>query len=146
MIFLIASHILEHIANPLLALKEWKRLIKSNGIILLILPWKNNTFDHKRNVTTFEHLLEHYINNTDEHDLSHLDEILKLHDLAMDPPAGNIAQFAERSKKNYENRALHQHVFDFGLILQSLHFFDFAVLNLYLVEPFHQIVIAVNQK
>ncbi len=38
--FIIASHVLEHIANPLLALEQWKRILKPNGLIILILPWK----------------------------------------------------------------------------------------------------------
>lgn len=140
--FLVASHVLEHIANPLLAIKEWKRVLKDNGTILLILPWKNATFDHKRNITPFSDLLKHYENNTDEHDLSHLDEILELHDLSMDLPAGNIEQFTARSNDNFIHRGLHHHVFDFDLITKCLEFFDFKITDSWLVTPYHQIVIA----
>jgi hypothetical protein len=83
---------------------------------MLVLPNKDVTFDHKRQVTPYRHLYEDYKNNVGENDLTHLNEILELHDLAMDPPAGNKEQFKARSLKNFENRGLHQHVFDDKLL------------------------------
>lgn len=139
--FIAASHVLEHIANPLLALKEWKRITKPGARFLLVLPWKDATFDHRRPITLFDDLLHHLQNNTDEHDLSHLNEILTLHDLTMDLPAGTLAQFTERSKHNFQNRCLHHHVFDFHLIEQCLRFFDIVTVDVHLVQPFHQIVL-----
>ena len=38
--FVLSCHNLEHIANPIKALTEWQRVIKSNGYLLLILPHK----------------------------------------------------------------------------------------------------------
>ena len=140
--FVVASHVLEHIANPLLALKEWTRILKVDGLLLLILPWKDGTFDHRRQVTSFDDLLHHYKSETKEDDLSHLDEILALHDLSKDTAAGTLDQFKQRSLKNYENRCLHQHVFDFDLMRQCLDHFNFSIMHLSLVEPCHQIVIA----
>ncbi len=35
---LIAAHVLEHLPNPYLVLREWHRVIKPNGIMTLILP------------------------------------------------------------------------------------------------------------
>jgi ubiquinone/menaquinone biosynthesis C-methylase UbiE len=55
--FVLASHVLEHIANPILALCEWKRLLKDRGVLVLLLPHKDKTFDHRRPVTTLEHLI-----------------------------------------------------------------------------------------
>src|SRR5437660_12035295 len=37
----LSSHTLEHIANPLQALKEWKRVSRKDGILLLLLPHKD---------------------------------------------------------------------------------------------------------
>ena len=109
--FVISSNNLEHIANPIKALKEFMRISKNGGIIVVIVPMKNYTFDHKREYTKFEHMLSDYENDIDERDLTHLPEILELHDLSMDPPAGDIENFRQRSLKNYENRCLHHHVF-----------------------------------
>jgi hypothetical protein len=143
--FVVASHVLEHIANPLLALNEWKRVLKPDGILLLILPWKQVTFDHRRQVTPFGDLLDHYDDRTSEKDLSHLDEILSLHDLSRDPRAGTLENFIQRSYKNYENRCLHHHVFDFDLIRASLDFHGFSILYMALVTDSHQVVVARNK-
>jgi len=56
------------------------------------------------------------VENIGEDDLSTLPEILKLHDLSMDPPAGNFEQFTKRSLNNYENRCLHHYVYSPNLL------------------------------
>lgn len=118
--FLLSSNCLEHIANPIKALAEWVRVIKPGGALILVLPKKESNFDHQRPTTSIEHLLEDYARDVGEDDLTHLDEILTRHDLKMDPPAGNLAQFRDRSLQNFENRALHHHVFDADLIAELL--------------------------
>ena len=79
--FILSSNCLEHVANPIKALKEWVRVLKGDSLILLVLPSKEYTFDHNRPITKFKHLIEDYNNDTKESDLTHLDEILKSHDL-----------------------------------------------------------------
>jgi SAM-dependent methyltransferase len=123
--FVCASDALEHIANPFKALLEWLRILRSDGLLIIIVPLKNDTFDHRRDVDRLEHLINDYQNQTSEADLSHLNDILRLHDLVRDPPAGNIESFKARSEKNFENRALHQHVYDEELI-----YYIFRCLNL----------------
>jgi SAM-dependent methyltransferase len=123
--FVAASHVLEHIANPFKALLEWLRILRSGGLLILITPFKGATFDHKRDIVRIEHLINDYHNQTSEADLSHLDEILRLHDLGLDPPAGDPHSFKARSEKNFQNRALHQHVYD-----QELLYYIFQCLNL----------------
>src|SRR5260221_9635771 len=36
--FVLSSHNLEHIANPIRALKEWMRVVKAGGAIIAVLP------------------------------------------------------------------------------------------------------------
>ena len=120
--YLFASHCLEHIANPLKALKEWLRIIKDDGHIILILPEKSVCFDHKRQVSLFSTILSQYEKNVGEDDLSTLPEILAHHDLSMDPPAGTHEQFKERSLKNYENRCLHHYVYSSELLKEMSEF------------------------
>jgi SAM-dependent methyltransferase len=143
--FLISSHCLEHCANTLKTIKEWLRVIKIGGVILLILPYKEHTFDHNRAVTKFEHLIEDYEADIDEHDLTHLEEILSLHDLNMDIPAGTIEQFRERSLENYSNRCLHHHVFDFDLLERILNYNDVEIKNMSYIDPFHQIILGIKK-
>jgi len=80
-------------------------------------------------VTPFGHLLEDFAGDIGEDDLTHLDEILRLHDLRRDPPAGNLTQFRERSLKNLQNRTLHHHVFDVEVIEQMLNQVGFEILD-----------------
>lgn len=127
--FIISSNCLEHVANPLKALVEWGRTIRHGGSLLLVLPHKDFMFDHRRPVTSFAHVKADWERQTDETDLTHLDEILNLHDLSMD--AGNLDRgaFHKRSLVNHENRCLHHHVFDEALIREALVFAGFEPLR-----------------
>lgn len=127
--FILSCNNLEHIANPLKAIKEWLRVIKKNGLIFLVLPKKESNFDHKRKVTTIEHLKSDFKHNISERDLSHLDEILFLHDLPRDPWAGNMENFKKRSFDNFKNRCLHQHIFDMELLKRIFDYFNIEILD-----------------
>jgi SAM-dependent methyltransferase len=118
--FLLASHILEHVANPLRALEEFHRVLKPKGSMLIAVPNQLHTFDHRRPVTTFAHLEADLAANTDDSDMTHLDEILALHDLEMDKPAGSHEEFRERCLRNREARCMHHHVFNLALLDRSL--------------------------
>lgn len=115
---------LEHIANPIKALFEWKRVLKINGVMICVLPRKESNFDHKRMITSERHLIEDYENHVDEGDLTHLSEILHLHDLKRDPLAGSFENFKKRSEMNLKFRALHHHVFDIPLLKALMKFID----------------------
>ena len=121
--FLFASHVLEHIANPLKAIKEWLRIIKKDGYIILILPEKSLCFDHKRDYSLFTTLLEKFDNNVGEDDLSSLPEILYKHDLSRDKPAGNLKKFEKRCLNNYKNRCMHHYVYNIKLLDNICDFF-----------------------
>lgn len=126
--FLISSNCLEHVANPMKAVAEWIRVVEPGGYLLLILPNQMANFDHRRPVTSFEHLLDDYEENTSEEDMTHLSEILELHDLSRDPAAGGRANFVKRSMENYKYRGMHHHVFDLPLIERMLAYFGVTLL------------------
>ena len=115
--FCFSSHSLEHIANPLKAIEEWLRILKKDGVIILIVPEKSVCFDHNRQYSSFSKILEQYEQNVGEDDLSTLPEILLNHDLTMDPPAGDYASFYTRSLDNFNNRCLHHYVYNDELLL-----------------------------
>lgn len=140
--FLLSSHMIEHTANPIKALKEWLRIVKENGHLILVVPHKDATFDHNRPVTTLEHLIQDYDNNMTEEDLTHMNEILELHDLSMDVEAGNYEQFVERSKKNYQNRCFHHHVFNSLLVAELMDYLNVKIRAIEAVLPMHIVVIA----
>jgi ubiquinone/menaquinone biosynthesis C-methylase UbiE len=144
--FVLASHVLEHIANPIQALIEWIRVLKNTGVLILILPHMDGTFDRKRNVTTLTHLIEDYKNETEESDTTHLDEILKLHDLTKDPEAESFTHFKNRSLKNLENRCLHHHVFDTYLATKLIDYMKLQIISAEALFPYHIIIIAQKSK
>jgi len=82
--FLCSSHVLEHLANPIKALKEWMRVIKKEGIIYCGVPDKRFTFDHKRQRTTLCHLIDDYRRNIGSHDITHIYDVLFNSDLKYD--------------------------------------------------------------
>lgn len=110
--FVLSSHSLEHHANPIKALKEWQRVTRPRGGLILVLPDSSRTFDHRRKPTPVAHMVEDYLRNTQEDDMTHLAEILEAHDFSMDPGAGSVEQFRERSLNNFQSRCLHHHVFN----------------------------------
>jgi SAM-dependent methyltransferase len=118
--FLLASHILEHVANPLRALAEFHRVVKQNGYLLIAVPNQKLTFDHRRPVTSFAHLEADLAANIGESDMTHFEEILSLHDLEMDKPAGSPEEFRARCLRNAEVRCMHHHVFDLALLDRAL--------------------------
>lgn len=143
--FLVASHCLEHCGNALKTIKEWLRVIKPGGLLLLVLPDKRYTFDHNRPTTSFNHLLDDYNNNVGEKDLTHLPEILELHDLSIDKAAGSPDEFKQRALKNFENRCLHHHVFDFELLKEIYSFLNIEVVSTQFIKPYHQIIVGIKK-
>lgn len=55
--FVIANHFLEHCQDPIGALQTIMRVLKPGGIAYLAVPDKRFTFDHRRPITTLDHLV-----------------------------------------------------------------------------------------
>lgn len=140
--FVISCHALEHTANPLRALKECVRTLKDNGAIVLVLPHKAETFDHRRPVTALRHLIEDLQKNTKENDMTHLPEILELTDVDRDWAILDFNDFKQRCEKNFQNRCIHHHVFTTSLVVQMFGYVGMQVLSAESIRPFHAIVSA----
>jgi len=61
--FIVSSHVIEHFPNPIKALIEWDRLVRPGGIIFMIVPHKERTFDKGKENTLLEHLIKDFKNN-----------------------------------------------------------------------------------
>jgi SAM-dependent methyltransferase len=141
--FVLASHMLEHAANPLKVLDAIRRVLRPRGALLVILPDPRYTFDHKRPVTTLAHLISDYERGTGEDDLTHLAEILDLHDLTMDRAAPQEpAEFRDRCLRNFSLRCIHHHVFEESLIREMVVRSGFRVQDFMALPPHHLICLA----
>ncbi len=138
----LSSHNLEHLANPVQALKEWLRVLRRDGALVLVLPDYRATFDHRRKPTSVSHMLSDFERGMGEDDLTHLPEILEKHDLTMDPAAGSKDEFHKRSLNNVSNRCLHHHVFDEFNSRELLSAVGFEVLVVECARPFHICILA----
>jgi len=141
--FILSCHNLEHFANPLKAIAEWLRILKSGGILLLVLPDPTKTFDRTRKITSFNHLKEDYIKNTSEDDFTHIDEIIRDTDLSIFPlePGETIIDFIELCNSNSKNRCAHHHVFDFQLLDEIFNYFKISKVVEFKSKPFHLVII-----
>jgi predicted SAM-dependent methyltransferase len=54
--FVIACHILEHLEDPIGAIKTWFRVLKPDGVLFMSIPDRRFTFDFYRKVTPLAHL------------------------------------------------------------------------------------------
>jgi SAM-dependent methyltransferase len=75
--YVVTSHVLEHIANPVAALAEWYRVLRPGGIIYLVVPDRRHTWDHARAPTPVDHFLEDYERGTTPADATHIDDFVE---------------------------------------------------------------------
>lgn len=125
----LSSHVIEHLANPLGAIDQWRRVVRPGGHMLLVAPHMEGTFDHRRAVTPLEHLVEDHRRGTGENDLTHLDETLALHDFARD--VVDPETHARWCRENLARRVIHHHTFTTPSLLAML---DHAGLELLAVR------------
>ena len=90
--YVVASHVLEHVANPIAALAEWHRVIRPGGLIYLVVPDRRRTWDHPRALTPVTHLLDDFIRRTTACDATHIDEFAQGIDWSQFNPATPTAE------------------------------------------------------
>ena len=104
--FLISSHVIEHMKNPLGSLEQWCRVVKPGGRIFLAAPDKRVTFDSKRVRTTLPHLILDYHRPSAERDYEHyLDFATQVHNKVNQEAIDDADHLAET------DYSIHFHVF-----------------------------------
>jgi predicted SAM-dependent methyltransferase len=74
--FVIASHVLEHLVDPLAQVAEIHRVLRPGGVALILLPDRRLTFDRARQPTTLEDLVADHASGAVVPDDAHLEEFL----------------------------------------------------------------------
>ena len=105
---IITSHTLEHIANPIKAVELWVKLLKPNGLIIQVLPNKNECWDRGREFVKLDHLIDDYNNDIGEDDMTHIHEASCIME--------NRPDYYKEVGDENKYRIIHHHCFD----IQSL--------------------------
>jgi len=140
--FVMSSHVIEHIANPLRALKEWRRVIKPDGAAIFVAPHRDYTFDHRRPLTTLRHMIDDFERSVGEDDQTHLQETLDLIDYSMIPFDRDRLTALGRDVLN--TRALHHHTFNETIFRELLSVAGFDVVLVRFEWPHHIVAVALR--
>lgn len=60
--YIVASHVVEHVPNPIQWLKDLFQILNPGGMLFLVVPDKRFTFDIQRPLTTVGQMVEAYLN------------------------------------------------------------------------------------
>ena len=121
--FVIASHILEHLANPLAMLVDIHRILKPRGLLVLLLPDRHRTFDRDRAPTPLPHLVEEYQRDVREVDDEHVVDFIIGTIRASGDDRDRTVLVSERTPAEialHRRRSVHVHVWDMGEFEQVL--------------------------
>jgi SAM-dependent methyltransferase len=118
--FVLANHVIEHMANPIKALANWARVLKKGGHLFLAVPERNLNFDKERDLTTWEHIVTDYFSPDSNRDYQHFEEFALYVSCRFFKvkPESEAKQFArDLWDKQY---SIHYHVWDFETFAQHL--------------------------
>jgi SAM-dependent methyltransferase len=74
--FVICSHVLEHLAEPIGLLADMHRVLRPGGVAMIYLPDRRRTYDRYRNGTPLSHLVAEYEAGVTEVDNEHIVDFL----------------------------------------------------------------------
>jgi len=111
--FVVCSHVLEHLANPLGFLGDIHRVLRPAGVALILLPDRHRTFDQSRNPTPLAHVVADYEAGATEVDAAHIEDFL------VNTAAVSGKEWSEASSEGrqalitlHRNRSIHVHCWD----------------------------------
>ena len=129
-----SSHCLEHCFDTIAVLKEWQRILKSEGVLFLVLPHYAKIFDRFRERTTFEHHIKEYEEET--HDYHAHDEEIKESWLKLPKEELNVEGFEKLYgypiwdfDKRIETGVIHYHVWNQDDIVKLLQYIGMEILH-----------------
>ena len=91
--FIVLNHVIEHLVNPIKALQEIFRSLKTDGYFAVSAPDKNYTYDKGRPLTPFSDILNEYHQKTTEAPLQKYFPLIKyIHKNLLDAPSQTIEE------------------------------------------------------
>ena len=124
--YVASSHVLEHMANPVAAICEWYRVLRPGGIMYMVVPDRRYTWDHDRQLTSCDHLLDDYFRGMTDCDATHIDDFVDHVDWLQYAPDTALEDVP--AKKAVRKKAYHEAV-SAGRII-NIHFHVFEPSNL----------------
>lgn len=121
--FIVANHVLEHLSSPIRALKEWFRILRDDGLLLMAIPDKRFTFDRGRQRTPLTHLIADSETHLPAHELNkcHLLEWAE-HVEHLTPGSAAFDRWvAQQVEQGY---SVHNHVWVAQDVLEMLHWMN----------------------
>jgi SAM-dependent methyltransferase len=106
--FVIASHVLEHLAEPIGLIAEIHRVLRPGGTALILLPDRHRTKDRDRPATSLEHLVSEYRAGVTTVDDVHVVEFLK----SRGKPLGTTPEERLETLDHHRRRSVHVHCWD----------------------------------
>ncbi|HEX2700611.1 MAG TPA: class I SAM-dependent methyltransferase [Acidimicrobiales bacterium] len=103
--FVIASHVLEHVANPLSLLDEIHRVLRPGGVVLLLLPDRRRTFDRRRAPTPLAHVVDEHLRGITSVDDHHVADFLVGTDVPIPDDEGDRVAVFDLHRR----RSIHVH-------------------------------------
>ena len=114
--FVIASHVLEHLAEPIGFLAEIHRVLRPGGIALVLLPDRHRTNDRGRDATALSHLVSEYEARVDEVSEAHVVEWLR----HRGKPVGDTRPEQLQILDYHRRRSIHVHCWDASEFLEVI--------------------------
>jgi SAM-dependent methyltransferase len=116
--FVIASHVIEHLANPLAMLVDIHRVLRTGGLLILLVPDRHRTFDRDRDPTPLEHLVDEYQRDVREVDDAHIIEyVIATSETNPRQPTSDVTP---ELIALHRRRSVHVHVWDVAEFQQVL--------------------------
>jgi SAM-dependent methyltransferase len=108
--FVVASHVLEHLADPLGFLDEIHRVLRPGGTLLLLMPDRRRTFDRSRSPTPLQHLLDEHLRGVTDVSDDHLEDFLDATEPGWRSPADASPTDSRAELLEYHRRrSIHVH-------------------------------------
>ena len=114
--FVICNQFIEHCRNPLMAIENALRVLRTNGVVFMAIPDKRFTFDINRDKTSWEHLKKDYLQGPDWSEDEHFYDFVKNTDHGEGKTEGEIIKVISDLKK--KNFSIHYHVWDHQSMIQ----------------------------